>query len=290
MPSVAAAQRWFAEDLRIKANIRSRAVVEAFATVPRELFVGPGPWRICGMGEFWTTENDYLQNVYHDVLIALDEKLHINNGEPSLYAYLFNELAIAPRESVLHLGCGTGYYTALMAEIIGLGGQVTAFEIQVLLAERAQAALASWPWATVHNADASSISFEPADIIVVSAGATHPLPSWLDALKPGGRLVFPMIVEDGTGRMLLVTRQPENRFAARFVSWAGFVEFSGARDPKIADRLATAFRSVDEDIDIKSLRRNVHNEDGSCWLHEQGWCLSRDFDPIGTKSALNLSG
>jgi protein-L-isoaspartate(D-aspartate) O-methyltransferase len=95
------------------------------------------------MGEFWTTGNDDVQNIYHDVLIALEEKLHINNGQPSLYAHLFDKLAIAPGESVLHRGCGRGYYTALMAAIIGPGGTIAAFEIQPLLAERAQVALTS---------------------------------------------------------------------------------------------------------------------------------------------------
>lgn len=36
------ARRWFAEELRHTAHVRSTAVVEAFATVPREHFAGPG--------------------------------------------------------------------------------------------------------------------------------------------------------------------------------------------------------------------------------------------------------
>lgn len=36
------------------------------------------------------------------------------------------------------------------------------------------------------------MSFAQVDHIVASAGATHPLRSWLDALLPGGRLLFPM--------------------------------------------------------------------------------------------------
>ena len=278
--SVAAARRWFAEDLRYKGHIGSRAVIEAFTTVPRELFVGPGPWRISGMGEFWTTENDAPESVYHDVLIAIDEELHINNGQPSLYAFLFDRLGIVAGGSVLHLGCGTGYYTAILAELVGPEGKVAAFEIHAVLAGKAQAALTPWPWVTVTNADAARISFEPADIIVVSAGATHPLSSWLESLKPGGRLVFPMTAADGTGRMLLVTRKTENGFAALSLGWTGFMEFSGARDPDISRRLAAALRQEDEEIGINSLRRDAHQEDKSCWLHGEGWCLSRrDPDP-----------
>lgn len=273
--TVAVARRWFAEDLRYKTHIGSGAVVEAFATVPRELFVGPGPWRINGMGGFWTTEDDDPRSVYHDVLIALDEALHINNGQPSLYAFLFDRLGLAAGESVLHLGCGTGYYTAILAALVGPAGRVTASEIHGGLAEKAQTALISWPWVTVSNTDAANISSEPADAIVVSTGATHPLSSWLDALKLGGRLLFPMTATDGTGQMLLVTRQTGNGFAAHFLGWAGFIDLSGARDPDISQRLAHAFRREEGTAGVKSLRRDAHREDESCWLHVEGWCLSR---------------
>jgi protein-L-isoaspartate(D-aspartate) O-methyltransferase len=280
--TVAAARRWFAEDLRYKAHVGSRAVVEAFATVPRERFVGPGPWRFSGMDGFWTTENQDPGSVYHDLLIAIDESLHINNGQPSLYAYLFDRLGIAPGESVLHLGYGTGYYTAILATLVGPTGKVTAFEIHEGLAEKAQAALKPWPWVIVRGKDAASISFEPADVIVVSAGASHPQPAWLGALKPGGRLLFPMTGTDGTGWMLLVTRQFENGFAAHFLGRAGFMDLSGARDAGISQRLADAFRREEWEIGVKSLRRDPHTENESCWLHGEGWCLTC-CDPHGAE-------
>ena len=40
------ARRRYAEELRFTAKVGSRVVVDAFATVPREHFLGPGPWRI----------------------------------------------------------------------------------------------------------------------------------------------------------------------------------------------------------------------------------------------------
>jgi protein-L-isoaspartate(D-aspartate) O-methyltransferase len=43
---IQAVRQWFAEELRFVSNVRSPAVVKAFATVPRERFVGPGPWRV----------------------------------------------------------------------------------------------------------------------------------------------------------------------------------------------------------------------------------------------------
>ena len=138
-------------------------MVDAFATVPREQFVGPGPWRIkspMDLAEYWTTEDDNPSHVYHDVLIALDESRGINNGQPSLWAYLFDRLELVPGERVLHLGCGTGYYSAIIAELIGSTGRVTAVEIDQTPAQKAQAALADWPQVRVIHADGAGTSFE----------------------------------------------------------------------------------------------------------------------------------
>jgi protein-L-isoaspartate(D-aspartate) O-methyltransferase len=215
------ARRWYAEELRFTASVKSRTVIDAFATVPRERFVGPGPWRIRASptraDNYWTTEDSDLRHVYHDVLIALDEARGINNGQPSLWAGLFDQLGLTAGERVLHLGCGTGYYTAIAAELVRPAGKVTAIEIDAGLAERARAALAGWPQVSVLNADGSSASLDPADMIIASAGATHPVPAWLDALNPRGRLLMPMTAGDQWGGMLLVTRQNADTYAARFL-------------------------------------------------------------------------
>ena len=73
------------------------------------------------------------------------ESRGINNGQPSLWAYLFDHLDLLPGEQVLHLGCGTGYYTAIIAELVGSAGRVTAVEIDATLARKARAALADGP-------------------------------------------------------------------------------------------------------------------------------------------------
>jgi protein-L-isoaspartate(D-aspartate) O-methyltransferase len=274
--SVKSARRWYAEELRVSANVRSRAVIDAFATVPRERFVGPGPWHIKSpmrMGDYWTTADADPRHVYHDALIALDEARGINNGQPSLWVALFDQLGITAGERVLHLGCGTGYYTAIAAELVGDTGEVTAIEIDVALAEQARVALAPWRRVSVLNADGSSALLDPADMIIVSAGATHPLPAWLDALSSRGRLLLPMTTEGQWGGMLLVTRQSVDAYAARFLCPAGFIEFSGARDPEISRRLAAAFER-DRGIPVKSLRREPDKPDETCWLAGEGWWLS----------------
>jgi protein-L-isoaspartate(D-aspartate) O-methyltransferase len=282
---VKAARLSYAEELRFTAHIRSPAICAAFAAVPREHFVGAGPWRVrspMNLAEYWTTADADPRAVYHDVLIALDESRQINNGQPSLWAFLLDQLDIATGERVLHLGCGTGYYTAVVAELVGPTGKITAIEIDAGLAENARAALKPWPQITVDNADGANLSFQPADLIVASAGATHPLTSWLDALKPGGRLLFPMTASR-RGGMLLVTRDGEEGFAARFLCQVGFIDFSGARDPDIGRRLAAAF-ARDWGQAVQSLRRDSHAKGRTCWLHGEGWCLSRRR-PAATRHA-----
>jgi protein-L-isoaspartate(D-aspartate) O-methyltransferase len=275
-------RRSYAEELRFTAHIRSSPVVAAFAGVPRERFVGVGPWRVrspMDMAVYWTTEDADPRAVYHDVLVALDEARGINNGQPSLWAFLLDQLNIVAGEQVLHLGCGTGYYTAIMAELVGPTGQVTAIEIDTGLAEKAHAALMPWRQITVSNANGASMSFEPADLVVASAGATHPLPSWLDALKLGGRLLFPMTATQGPGGMLLITREAD-AFAAQFLCQVGFIDFSGARDADISRRLAAAL-ARDRGRAVQSLRRDHHAKGRTCWLHGEGWCLSRRLPTHG---------
>jgi protein-L-isoaspartate(D-aspartate) O-methyltransferase len=273
---IAVARRAYAEELRFTARLRSLPVIDALAKVPRERFVGPGPWRIKSPmhSEYWTTDNADPRSVYHDVLIALDESRGINNGQPLLWAFLFEQLAIVPGEHVLHLGCGSGYYTAIAAELAGPAGNVMAVELDTALADRARSALAPWRQVMVLNGDGATSSFDPFDVIFASAGASHPLPSWIDALKTGGRLLFPLTTAERQGGIVLVRRQNAETYSARVLCPCGFIEFTGARELEIAQRLAAAF-ARDRGSPIRTLRRAPHAEDESCWLHGNGWCFSK---------------
>ena len=270
---VDAARQFYAEELRFLTHMSSRALFTAFATVPRERFVGPGPWRTVGYGGFWTTENADSRHVYHNALIALDEAKGINNGQPSLWAQYFDQLGVQAGDSVLHLGCGTGYYTAILAELTGPQGRITAIEIDAGLAERARAALEPWPQVAVIHCDGSGGPFEPADIVVASAGATHPPLSWLAAVKPGGRLLFPLTSTGGGGAMALLTRRSQQCFAAKLDFGVYFIAFSGARAAEVSTQLGAALKR-DKGSGVKSLRCDGHDKDESCWLHGDGWCFS----------------
>jgi protein-L-isoaspartate(D-aspartate) O-methyltransferase len=121
---VATARNWFAE-VMWRATPASSAVVRAFATVPREHFAGPGPWRLLSpwyLQDYWTTEDADPRHLYHDVLIAIDEARRLNNGQPSLWAFLYDQLDLSVGEHVVHVGIGAGYYSAILADIVGREG------------------------------------------------------------------------------------------------------------------------------------------------------------------------
>jgi protein-L-isoaspartate(D-aspartate) O-methyltransferase len=290
MDDLASVRAWFAEEVRFAAGVKSEAVVRAFATVPRERFLGRGPWQIgtgAGLDKYWATADADPRSVYHNVVIGLLPEKGLNNGQPSFWAFLLDRLGLEPGNAVLHLGCGAGYYSAIVAELVGPTGRVTAIDLEAELVARARQALAPWPQVGVHCADATAYAPDaPVDAIVVSAGATHPQGCWLDALAPGGKLLMPLTGERGWGRMLLVTRAAAgDGLAARLVGGVGIYHCAGARDAGAAARLDAAFAGGDTP-ELKSLRREPHAPDDGCWLHGDGFCLSRaEPGPVGPGSA-----
>lgn len=276
-PSLKEARRQFAEGLRVTAHMGNERLVDAFATVPRERFAGPGPWRILNAWEgYWTTPDDDPRWLYHNVLVALDEKRRLNIGEPNLWAYQLDRIAPRENERVLQIGTGSGYFTAILAEAVGPGGHVDAIEIDEGLAARATRNLAPWPAAAVRQADAGEPIDGTWDVIVAFAGATAPQPWWLDALADGGRLLLPLTAADLAinGFMLRLDRRGDV-LAARSVGRVGFYPCIGARTPQGEAALRRALADPAGQQALRCLRRDAHDADESCWLHGEGWCLSK---------------
>ena len=173
---------------------------------------------------------------------------------------------------MVHIGAGTGYYTALLAKLAGATGRVDAYEIDPELAERAKENLADLPHVTVHPRSGTAGTLPACDVLYVNAGATAPLGVWLDALRPGGRLLFPLTPPQGPGAMLLVRRTETAGFSARFVCGAMFIPCVGACDDEEAQKLSVAFRRGDLAA-VRSLRRDG-SPDATCWCGGEDWWLS----------------
>jgi protein-L-isoaspartate(D-aspartate) O-methyltransferase len=275
-PALEEARHWFAEELRAMGHLTDDRVVRAFAAVPRERFAGPGPWRIFHISDgYWSTPDDDPRRLYHNVLIGLDEARGLNIGEPLLWARHFDRIGVRNGERVLQIGAGVGYYTAILAELVGPNGRVDGIEIEASLATAAQRNLESWPAAHVRHGDASVPVGGAWDLVVAFAGATTPLGWWVDALDYGGRLLLPMTAERRRGGFMLRLDRLRAGISARSMGWVGFYPCAGARSPEDEAAIGVALNDPAGQQAVRSLRRDEHERDDTCWLHGEGWCLSK---------------
>lgn len=288
MTQVADRRRFFAEEIQAIGNIATGALVEALATVPREQFLPPGPWvtrsEMDFLGQARRTPDDDSRHVYHNLSIAIDPARQLFNGGPSVVASWIDALDVRPGMHVLHIGCGLGYYSALIAHCVGPTGRVLAIEVDDTLAAEARAKLASRPWVEVRHSNGSGTAGESFDGILVNVGMTHPLEAWLGALKLGGRLILPLTCTKpqmgalGKGIVALISK-PETpadteAFDVRVVlNMVAIYSAVGIRDPQINDQLGNALTRGFVP-DLKRLRRDVHQASSSCWLHGTGFCFA----------------
>lgn len=285
MDSLSYIRRRYAEEIRVTSNLRSKSLVEAFATVPRERFLGPGPWQIprteCSLwqklarpllGSYRITPDNNPKHLYQNVLVAIDPSRNLNNGQPSGIAFWLDALGLRLADHVLHVGCGVGYYTAIIAEVVGAAGYVVGIEIDAALALRARENLAYFDHVEVVHGDGGAHILPPFDAIFINAGASHPRVVWLDSLKLGGRLILPLTTDEGRGGMLKVERW-ERGFMARFLSTVSVFPCSGSRDEESSRRLQEVLK-LKPLRSVASLRREPHEIDNTCWLHGNSFCLS----------------
>jgi protein-L-isoaspartate(D-aspartate) O-methyltransferase len=279
------ARHRFAEGLRQTRGLRSEALVRAFARVPRESFLPAGPWLLLESSEGYASTPDADPvRLYRDVAVGIDPGRLLNNSQPGLMAVVIEALGIAPGSRVAHVGCATGYYTAILAQLVGRRGRVRAFEIDPRICQAARRNLRGWRQVEVVHGDALELDPGPADAILVDAGVTHPAPAWLDALVEGGRLSLPLtavrppsrvarFLKNNLGRILVVTRG-SGGFAARFGDGLGVAALYGGRDPERQAGLEAAYRAGGFE-QVRSVRREPHVPEDACWFHSDGFCLSR---------------
>jgi protein-L-isoaspartate(D-aspartate) O-methyltransferase len=199
-----AAERRLMTEAQIRARgVRDPAVLAAMAKVPRHLFVPEG----------------FRRQSY------ADEPLPIGDGQtisqPYIVAYMTEALGLRGGEKVLEVGTGSGYQTAVLAEI---AGTVWTVEIVEALARRARTILDGLGYANVHyrvgDGSAGLPEEAPFDAVMVTAAAAR-IPGTLeDQLAVGGRMVVP--VGTDAQELRLVRRgktgfKRESLLAVRFV-------------------------------------------------------------------------
>lgn len=277
-------RQFFAEEIEAVAHLKSASLVDALATVPRERFLGPGPWLIKAEGDLGRaprpTSDADPRHVYHNCAIAIDLERQLFNGGPGIVASLIDNLAIERADRVLHVGSGLGYYSALLAHVVGPAGAVVAIEVDETLAGGSRANLAGFPWVDARHGDGTELRGESFDAILVSAGTTHPHEAWLRALKPGGRLILPLTCTMpamgtlGKGIVVLISGAGAcDAFDVRVMTMLAIYSAVGVRNATYNESLGRALMRGPWPA-INRLRRDVHDESQSCWLHADTFCFA----------------
>ncbi len=111
--------RWFfASLICAAAKVSGTSIEQAFRTVKREPFAGPGPWSISlGTHDYVRTPDDDPAFLYQNALLALVPARNINIGMPGAHAYWLGACELKEGETVVQIGAGSGYYTAILAEL-----------------------------------------------------------------------------------------------------------------------------------------------------------------------------
>ncbi len=175
-------------------EVLDQGVLSLLALVHREQFVPPA----------------------YRALAFVDTEVPLAEGQcmlaPRVEARLLQELRLAPHESVLEVGAGSGYMAALLAHQVQ---RVTTLERRPALAAMARANLqrAGIGNATVLEADGAAAAPASAafDAIVLSGSVADVPPALLSQLRLGGRLLA-IVGHEPVMRATLITRVAEQQF------------------------------------------------------------------------------
>lgn len=288
--ALAGARRNFARQmLALSGALDDKRLEDAFAAVARERFLGDSAWRIMFAPPHYQdlADKDPVL-IYQDVVVGLQPERGVNTGSPSMHARFLHALAPRLGEHVVHIGAGAGYYSAILAHLVGSGGRVTAVEFNADLAQRAAVNLAALSHVTAVRGDGAEWPADAVDCIYVNFAVSRPAERWLQALKPGARLIFPLgppeMPASGRGGRhalrgiaVMVTRL-EHGFAARvLLSQVAFVSAEGVLAGREDEQ--DALRQSLERGDAERIRSLIWRQDidaSRCWYAAEDWALAYD--------------
>jgi protein-L-isoaspartate(D-aspartate) O-methyltransferase len=167
-------RRRLVEELRSE-GIRDERVLAAIGRVPRELFVG----------------QEHQRHAYRNSALPIGEGQTIS--QPFVVALMTSELELSGSEQVLEVGTGSGYQTAILAE---LADRVVSVERHARLLESAGRILAALGYANVElhqsNGSLGWPDGAPYERIIVTAAAPEVPEPLVGQLGAGGRMVIPV--------------------------------------------------------------------------------------------------
>ena len=193
MPDLTAARQLMVDSQLRARGISDSRVLDAMLRVPRHEFV-PAPYRA---------------QAYEDHPLPIGDNQTIS--QPYIVAVMLESLQISPTDKVLEVGTGSGYVTALLAE---LAAQVFSVERYPALAKSAREVLAALGYTNVRvftgDGTLGLPSVAPFDAIMVSAAAPDLPPALIAQLRDHGRMMIPIGTDDSQQLQFIrmVDRQP----------------------------------------------------------------------------------
>jgi protein-L-isoaspartate(D-aspartate) O-methyltransferase len=187
-------------------------VADALARVPREQFVPA----------------DLAARAYDNRPLPIGHGQTIS--QPLIVAVMTHLLRLQPEARVLEVGTGSGYQTAILAE---LAREVITLEVVEDLAAGAATKLRDLGYRNVDcrtgDGRAGCPERAPFDAIIVTAAAQSIPPALIDQLAPGGRLVIPIGGDPLTQDLFVVEKDQEGCAHQRRLFPVAFVPLTGAR-------------------------------------------------------------
>ncbi len=192
-------------------NTLGAEVLAALSRVPRHAFVPP----------------KVINAAYANRPLPIGHGQTIS--QPYSVALMTDLLEVAPGESILEVGTGSGYQAAVLAD---LGAVVRSIEIIPELLEEAQGRFQRLGYDGIITRQGDGYfgwpEAAPFDGIIVTAAADHVPPPLVRQLKKGGRLVIPVGHRFGVQYLLLITKDHEGRLQTRQILPVRFVPLTGA--------------------------------------------------------------
>lgn len=193
-------RRQLVEQLEGGGSLSSPAIRRAFLAVPRERFLSE------------VAEREGVERVYEDQAIVTVRDARgmpaSSSSQPSMMAAMLEALELRRGHRVLEIGAGTGYNAALLARVVGAGGNVVSVELDPATARGAGRALARVKSAAdvvVGDGRDGWPRGAPYDRIIVTASARTVPRAWYDQLSDGGLLELPLLVDRAGHAQVIIT-------------------------------------------------------------------------------------
>ena len=191
-------------------GVRDQRVLDAMRTVPREEFLSPE------LGKF----------AYEDTPLPISSNQTIS--QPYIVAFMIESLLLEGGETVLEIGTGSGYATAVLANV---AGEVYTVERIRQLADSATEKLCEMGFTNVHVLHGDGTcgwpEHAPFDAIIVTAGGPRVPDSLRSQLKVGGRMVIPVGSTVENQKLVGVTRLSDTEFSSENIADVRFVPLIG---------------------------------------------------------------